>query len=128
MAGPKILIVEDEQELLQSLAHKLTLREFDVITASSGCEAVEKARTESPAVILLDIMLPDIDGPQVACRLQDDPATRTIPIIFLSGIISREEAGADASPEIQAGERFYTALAKPFSLIELLDELNKLPL
>jgi len=81
---PCVLIVEDEPFYIDVL-HNLLRDEYDVRLATHGEEGLEKARQEPlPDLILLDIILPDIDGYEVCRRLKDDAKTRNIPVIFLT--------------------------------------------
>jgi CheY-like chemotaxis protein len=79
----KLLIVEDNEINLDMIVRRLR-KKFDLIVARSAVEALEKARTESPAVVLMDLGLPDIDGLEATRRLRADPATKTLPVIALT--------------------------------------------
>jgi CheY-like chemotaxis protein len=79
----KLLIVEDNEINLDMIVRRLR-KKFDLIVARSAIEALEKARTESPAVVLMDLGLPDIDGLEATRRLRADPATKTLPVIALT--------------------------------------------
>ena len=81
-----ILAVDDERINLRLIQGMLKSFDLDVLTAQSGPEALKKARSRDLALILLDIMMPDMDGFQVAGALRDDPATRHIPIIFVTAM------------------------------------------
>lgn len=79
----KLLIVEDNEINLDMIVRRLR-KKFELIVARSAVEALEKARTESPAVVLMDLGLPDIDGLEATRRLRADPATKTLPVIALT--------------------------------------------
>ena len=79
----KLLLVEDNEINLDMIVRRLR-KNFDLAVARSGEEAIAKARTEAPAVILMDVGLPDIDGLEATRRLKADPATGTIPVIALT--------------------------------------------
>lgn len=79
----KLLVVEDNEINLDMIVRRLR-KEFDLIVARSGAEALEKARTDAPAAILMDLGLPDIDGLETTRRLRADPATTDIPVIALT--------------------------------------------
>jgi two-component system cell cycle response regulator DivK len=79
----KLLIVEDNEINLDMIVRRLR-KKFDLIVARSAVEALEKARTESPAVVLMDLGLPDIDGLEATRRLRANPATKTLPVIALT--------------------------------------------
>ena len=97
----KILIVEDEESLLKLESILLTTKGYLVQGATTGLAALEAVAAEAPDLILLDIMLPELDGFEVCERIKKDPETHHIPIIFLTAKktpedISRgEEVGAD---------------------------------
>lgn len=83
---PTILIVDDDDALADVLSRRLRQQEFDTITANSGQAGLAKARAELPALILLDLRLPDIDGFAICEQLADASATCEIPVIILSGM------------------------------------------
>ncbi|MDB5478765.1 MAG: diguanylate cyclase domain protein [Alphaproteobacteria bacterium] len=97
----KILVVDDIAPNVKLLEAKLTREFFRVVTAMSGPEALEKARTERPDVILLDIMMPGMDGFEVCERLKADPLTQNIPVVMVTALtdisdrVRGLEAGAD---------------------------------
>lgn len=128
MATKKILIVDDEKAMLEILEKKLRADNFEVILANTGQEASEKILQYRPDLIFMDIVLPDVEGSDIVKRLQKDPMFRSIPVVFLSGILTRE-AGDKVAP-IRVGDWEYRALAKPFFYREfrnLVDELLKNP-
>ncbi len=81
---PKILLVEDNEMNVDMLSRRLRKRNFDVVVAVNGMEALSKAREERPALILMDVELPDIDGWETTRRLRADPTTAAIPIIAVT--------------------------------------------
>ena len=116
----KILVVDDEKETVLYLTSILRRVNYEVISATSGQEAVGLAKERLPDLIVLDIVLPDIDGGEVASILSKDPATADIPIIFLTGIIRKEEA---LSVE-KSGK--HCVMAKPVTGEELTQRIDKL--
>jgi len=124
LSGKKILIVEDDQETLQMIVRKLRDEGFVVACAETGKEAIEQARAGQPDVILMDIILPDIAGSDAVKLLAQTGATSDIPVIFLSGIVTKNE-DADGCSQIKVGSRPYDALAKPFTFRELLDQIER---
>jgi CheY-like chemotaxis protein len=80
----RVLIVDDEPDVLDLLAFKLAASGFEVLSASTGLEALRRARCDSPALIVLDLLLPDLDGLSVCEILRSQPSTRELPIIFFS--------------------------------------------
>jgi len=81
-----ILVVDDEPSILKLVTATLEARGHDMITADNGIEAIAAARARKPDLILLDIMMPGMDGNEVRKRLQHDPETKDIPIIHLSAV------------------------------------------
>lgn len=97
----RILVVDDVDTNVRLLEAKLTIEYFDVVTCNDGATAIELARTEQPDLILLDVMMPKMDGFEICRRLKDDPATRHIPVVLVTALDGRQdrirglEAGAD---------------------------------
>lgn len=81
----RILIVDDEDDIREVAQVSLELvGQWRVVTAASGREGLARARELRPDAILLDVMMPDLDGPATLAQLQADPATREIPVLFLT--------------------------------------------
>ena len=82
----KILIIDDEEDLRLLASHALTLdrSDFEVIDAKDGAAGIQRAKDEKPAIIILDIMMPKMDGYEVCRRLKADPVTRDIPVVMLT--------------------------------------------
>ncbi len=109
----KILIVDDDKDVVTPLKMSLEADNYSVIEAYAGCGAIEKAHGEIPDLIILDIILPDMDGYEVCNRLREDPLTELIPIIMLTG-------KDDISNKIEGLERGADDyITKPFNLSEL---------
>ncbi len=85
---PTILIVDDDEALTDVLALRLQRQGFETVTASSGEDGLAKARSERPALVVLDLRLPDMDGFSICQELADSPQTCAIPVIILSGMES----------------------------------------
>ncbi|MFA5261067.1 MAG: response regulator [Candidatus Omnitrophota bacterium] len=125
MQGKKILIVDDDSEVLEILERKLKLEGFEVFTATSGQAAVDRTVKEQPDLILLDIVLPDIDGSEVVQRIRAHPfIEKNIPVLFLSGIVTGEER--DKYMELTVGGQSYPALPKPITIGDLLTGIRNL--
>jgi two-component system sensor histidine kinase/response regulator len=90
MAAPKILVVDDQPINVQLLKRKLEREGLNVTTAYSGREALDLVAASKPDLILLDVMMPDMDGIEVCQRLQADDDTRSIPVIFITARTSKE--------------------------------------
>ncbi len=125
MERKKILVVDDEEGLLDLVAKSLSNEGYDVTAVTTAKDAMEKAKTLLPNLILIDIILPDMEGPEAIRALRENSLTSNIPVIFLSGIITREK-DSEASTEVLVGDRRYKALSKPFSSKELMEEVQKI--
>jgi two-component system phosphate regulon response regulator PhoB len=116
----KILVVDDEPEAVELVEFNLKQAGFEVVTAADGSEALKKARAGLPSLILLDLMLPEVDGLEVCKMLRRDPATAQIPIIMLTA-----KAGEiDRVLGLELGADDY--VTKPFSPRELVLRVRKL--
>jgi len=109
MAKEKILVVDDEEDILELVRFNLAREGYDVICSTSGEETLDLARIEDPDLIVLDLMLPDIDGLEVARQLKNHSHTKAIPIIMLTA--KGEEADIVAGLELGADDY----ITKPFS-------------
>jgi two-component system phosphate regulon response regulator PhoB len=118
MAREKILAVDDEEDILELVGHTLTKAGYRVLSAATGEEALDMARSHSPAAVILDLMLPGLDGLSVARILKSDPATRQIPIIMLTA--KGEEPDVVIGLELGADDY----VTKPFSPRVLLARLR----
>ena len=87
----KILIIEDDKFLRELIVSKLTKENYRVFEAADGEEGVKKIREEKPDLILLDLILPGIDGFEVLSQMKSDPAVSSIPVIILSNLGQKED-------------------------------------
>jgi two-component system, OmpR family, alkaline phosphatase synthesis response regulator PhoP len=115
-----LLVVEDEPDLLALMEYHLVRAGYHVTTASSGWEAIQCVRWSKPDLILLDLMLPDLDGFGVCEILRHSPTTATIPIFIVSAWASNDSRNLG----LELGAIDY--LTKPFSPAELVRRLNTL--
>ncbi len=115
----KILIVDDEKEIVSLVSMHLRMVGFDVIFASHGEGALELISTEKPSLIILDIMLPKIDGWEVCKGLRENPHTKDIPVIMLTGRTQLE----DKLKGFEVGADDY--ITKPFSPRELVVRVKR---
>ncbi|MCK4558258.1 MAG: response regulator [Calditrichia bacterium] len=116
----KILIVEDKQENMDLLVYFLHPQGYEIISVYDGLSALQKVEEEHPDIILLDIMLPKMDGYEVCGRLKKDPETKFIPIIMLTAL--KELKDKVRALEVGADD----FLSKPFENIELLARVKSL--
>ncbi len=116
----KILIVEDSQENMDLLVYFLHPQGYEIISVYDGLSALQKVEEEHPDIILLDIMLPKMDGYEVCGRLKKDPETKFIPIIMLTAL--KELKDKVRALEVGADD----FLTKPFENIELLARVKSL--
>ncbi len=115
----KILVVDDEPEAVELLEFNLKQAGFGVVAATDGAQALKQARSDPPSLIVLDLMLPEIDGLQVCQMLRRDPATARIPIIMLTA----KAAEIDRILGLELGAEDY--ITKPFSPRELVLRIKK---
>ena len=109
----RILVVDDEPDLLVLLEEHLTQEGYDVVTATTGMQAITRAREVRPDIILLDVMMPGVSGFDVCNILQDFPETASIPVIFLTAVAETKRKVMG----LNLGADDY--ITKPFDLHEL---------
>jgi CheY-like chemotaxis protein len=116
----RILIIDDEDDIREIAKLSIELvRQWEVITASSGQEGLHTAAVEHPDAILLDVMMPDMDGLMTYQRLQETTETRNIPVVLLTAKIQE----TDYRRFLDLG--VHGVLAKPFDPLKLADQLTK---
>jgi two-component system alkaline phosphatase synthesis response regulator PhoP len=116
----RILVVDDEIYIVHILEFSLTMEGYDVLTASDGEEALKLIDSERPDLVVLDIMMPKLDGYEVCRRLRDDEQFQGLPVILLSakGRPVDREAGLDAGAD--------DYITKPFSPRKLVEKIRVL--
>ena len=120
MANEKILIVDDEEDVLELVRYNLNRSGYQIETASSGEEALSKARKSSPGLIILDLMLPGIDGLEVCKKLKGDIKTEHIPIVMLTA----KGDESDIVTGLELGAEDY--ITKPFSPKVLIARVRRI--
>jgi len=120
MMGKKILLVEDEKDLSKTISFRLENNGYTVVTAYDGPEGLDKAKKEKPDLVILDLMLPKMDGYKVCALLKADSRYSRIPIVIFTARVQEEdkamgkEVGADAY------------ITKPFEPETLLSKIREL--
>lgn len=114
----KILVVDDEQAVRESLRRSLRFNGYDVLIASDGVEAVETVRNDNPELLILDVMMPNMDGLEVCRTLRSEGWDRPILVLTARDGVSDRVAGLDAGAD--------DYLPKPFALEELLARVRSL--
>lgn len=116
----KILVVDDERHIVRLVEVNLSRAGYDVVTAYDGVEALESVKSDTPDMIVLDVMMPRMDGFEVLRRLQADPDTQDIPVIMLTA----KAQDADIFKGWSSGVSSY--LTKPFNPRELLTFVERI--
>lgn len=120
MAGGTVLVVDDDPVIQRLLQLNFSMEGYEVLVAGDGLEAVERATEAVPDLIVLDVMMPRMDGLQAASALKSDPRTKGIPIIMLSAKAQEvdQRAGRDAGVDAY--------MTKPFDPLDLLEKAAEL--
>lgn len=121
MDRKNILIVDDEKDVLSVLEKGLTAEGYSVITASSGNDAIVLAKSRHPDLIILDVLMPGMDGGEVARKLKDVPETKDIPVIFLTGMFPRRAEDEDFRMVTD-----YVLFDKPYEILKLINVIENI--
>ena len=116
----KVLIVDDEPHMLRVTELSLRKGGFQLLVGRNGLEALEIAAREKPALVVMDVLMPELDGLEALRQLKQNPETAGIPVIMLTArghVMTRQEAG-------ESGAALF--LTKPFSPTQLLQEVKRL--
>jgi two-component system alkaline phosphatase synthesis response regulator PhoP len=116
----RILVVDDEIYIVHILEFSLTMEGYSILTASDGEEALQMIDSERPDLVVLDIMMPKLDGYEVCRRLRQDEQFADLPVILLSA----KGRPVDREAGLQAGANDY--ITKPFSPRKLLEKISEL--
>jgi len=119
--GFRILVVEDDNFLRDLLARKLTHEKYDLLIAANGEEGLELVKNEHPSIILLDLILPGMDGFELLAEIKSNPDTANIPVIILSNL--GQESDIDKAKKIGADEFL---IKSNFSIDEVVAKMRKL--
>ena len=116
---PRVLVVEDEPDLVELVRINLQLSGYEVLAAADGAEGLTVARRERPALILLNVMMPVLDGWQALRALKEDPTLRDIPVVMLTALSEERDL---IRGHLQGAIRYVT---KPFEMRELLEVVEE---
>ena len=116
-----ILIVDDEPDLRTILGKRLSSMGYRVETAAGGIDGLRKIGREKPDLIILDILMPDMDGSEVAAALRENENTQDIPILFLSCLVPKNAMGREVKGR---GRSVY--MAKPYDAKKLVDTVHRM--
>ncbi len=121
MANKRILVIDDDEDIQDvALVALEVVGGWEVVTASSGNEGIRLAATEQPDAILLDVMMPDLDGIATLEQLKANPVTKSIPVILLTAKVQSGDRDRFAQLDIIA------IIAKPFKTMLLADQVTKI--
>ncbi len=118
MAINKVLVVDDSDTELSNLKNIVSGTGCIVLSASGGIEAVDIAKREKPDIIFMDIIMPDMDGYEATRKLNNDPLTRDIPIVFVS---SKSQKADKLWAQMQGGKGYVT---KPYTEDKIIEQLK----
>ena len=116
---PKVMVVDDENDVVELIKFMLEKDGHEIVTASNGRECLEKVEGEKPDLIILDIMMPEIDGYTVNTRLQEKDETRSIPVIILT-------AKGQMRDLFALGSNIVAFMEKPFDPKGLRDKVREI--
>jgi CheY-like chemotaxis protein len=114
----KILVIDDEPDLVSTVQCRLEWCKFDVVTASNGQEGLEKATSEKPELILLDIDMPGMSGHEVLEHMSNRPDLKGIPVIMCTALCEAEDIAKASSYGV------VDYIAKPFDFSELVEKIS----
>ena len=117
---PRILLVDDEPSIVKMVGKRLEVEGFDVLIAMDGQEGLTKAQSERPNLIILDLMLPKLNGYEVCTMLKQDTRYQKIPIVLFTA----KAQDKDEKMGMECGANAY--VRKPFRAAELLEQIRKL--
>jgi len=119
----KVLIIDDEEDFCFFVRENLmSTGMFDVFVATNGRYGIKLARQEKPDIILLDLMMPDLTGEEVADELKDDSGTAAIPVIFVTALATQNDTGGGSLKK--SGSAYY--LSKPIRTRQLVGAINEM--
>jgi len=124
MAAKKILVVDDEETSIKIIKKAIEAEGHDLLEAYTGQETLDKIRGHMPDLVLMDIVLPDIDGAEVVKALLDNPRFEKIKVIFISSLAVEPENPGMSKTTLKVGAQYFPAFPKPFHPSELVAEVR----
>lgn len=116
----RVLLAEDEPNIVESLTFLMERAGFDIAAESDGRKALERALSDTPDILILDVMLPELDGYEILRQLRADPRTERLPVLMLTAKGQRE----DREAALECGADLF--ITKPFSNSEIVDAVKLL--
>ena len=116
----RVLVVDDEPDIVSTVKYRLEFCEFEVVTATNGKEGLEKAATEKPDIILLDISMPVMNGHETLERLKNSPELKDIPVIMFTAFSDAK----DVAKAVELGVTDY--VTKPFDYTDLIAKITNI--
>lgn len=120
MIMKKILIIDDDADLTFTIEAILKYAGFEAIIANDGQTGINQSRTHQPDLILLDIMMPGMNGADFIKKLKADNSLKNIPVLFLTGLVDFESE----SEQITVGDQTYDSIPKPFENEKLIEKVK----
>ena len=118
MSKRRILVVDDDPDIVETVEFFLNESDYQVFVAKNGKEALEQTKTKRPDLVLLDVMMPEMNGLEACRKLKGNPNTNPIPIIMLTALGKKQ----DVVDAIDAGANAY--IVKPFNLQDLFERIE----
>ena len=125
MSGKKILLVDDDADFVEATKLILESKSYDVVVSYDGKEGLKKVQTEEPNLIILDVMMPEMDGYEVCAKIKSDPRFKDIPVLLLTAVgeaISTTKYTKEMGMKIEADDY----IPKPVELNELVERVENL--
>jgi DNA-binding response OmpR family regulator len=119
----RILLIDDDKDICQLTQKALTLHGYKVDAFCDPMAGIKHAQSNKPNLILMDIMLPGLSGPEIIKSLKESPQFKDIPVIFLTGLVTGDENSLEEG--IMVGAQMYQTLGKPYEIEKLLAAVKK---
>jgi DNA-binding response OmpR family regulator len=120
----KILLIDDDKDLCHLTKKVLTLKGYDVFACIDPQEGLKHARQNKPNLILMDVMLPGLSGPEIVLSLKQDSQLKNVPVVFLTALMTGDEKGLQEEGLTTGGIK-YPTLGKPYEIDHLVAAVKK---